>query len=86
MNVSLEIDELVLHGFPAEARYRVAEALEQELTDLFAVQGGAPRGTGESCDLDALPPLEVVLAPGATPQHVGRLLGRELFRALEQSR
>lgn len=82
MNVSLEIDELLLHGFPAEARYAVAEALEQELNSLLAAHGLAR--LAEQKSLDALPPLKLVLPPGTSPRQVGRLVGRELYRALEQ--
>lgn len=36
MNVIIEIEELVLHGFPAGDRYAIAEALTRELSRLIA--------------------------------------------------
>jgi hypothetical protein len=38
-NINLHIDELVLHGFAASERYRIAEALEHELKRLLSDQG-----------------------------------------------
>lgn len=39
---NLLIEELVLHGFAPGDRYRIGEAVQQELTRLFAEQGGLP--------------------------------------------
>ncbi|MEH1828428.1 MAG: hypothetical protein V7L22_24345 [Nostoc sp.] len=41
MNVELHIEELVLHGFEGGDRDRIGEAVQQELTRLFA-QGVPP--------------------------------------------
>jgi hypothetical protein len=41
-NIELYIEELVLHGFSAGDRYRIAEAVQGELTRLFAEQGLPP--------------------------------------------
>jgi hypothetical protein len=41
MNVELHIEELVLHGFERGDRDRIGEAVQQELTQLFA-QGVPP--------------------------------------------
>jgi len=38
-SVELHIEELALHGFAPGDRYRVADALERELTRLFTEQG-----------------------------------------------
>ena len=37
-NLNLHIEELVLHGFAPGDRYRIGEAVQQELTRLFAEQ------------------------------------------------
>ncbi len=37
--IELHIEELVLHGFSPGDRYRIGEALQRELTRLFAEQG-----------------------------------------------
>jgi hypothetical protein len=53
-NIELHIEELVLHGFAPGDRYRVGEALEQELQRLFAERGAPPSLTqgGEIEHLD----------------------------------
>jgi len=37
--IEVNIDELVLHGFPAGERYQVAADLQMELTRLFTEKG-----------------------------------------------
>ena len=38
-NVELHIEELVLHGFSPSDRHAIGEAVQRELTRLFAEQG-----------------------------------------------
>ncbi len=57
MNVIIEIEELVLHGFPAGDRYAIAEALTRELSRLVAerlVPDAAP-AEPRSMKMDAAP-------------------------------
>ena len=42
MNVELNIEELVLHGFPPGEHQHIGEAVERELSRLFAEQGVPP--------------------------------------------
>ena len=42
MNISLHIDELVLHGFTPGDRYRIAEAVQGELSRMFLERGVPP--------------------------------------------
>jgi hypothetical protein len=39
MDIMIEIDELVLHGFPAADRYRIGEAVHAELARIFTERG-----------------------------------------------
>lgn len=41
-NIELHIEELVLHGFAAKDRHVIGEAVQRELTRLFAEQGVHP--------------------------------------------
>ena len=41
-NIELHIEELVLHGFSPRERYAIGEAVQRELTQLFAEQGIHP--------------------------------------------
>lgn len=54
MNVTIEIDELVLHGFAAGDRYRIGEAVQVELARIIAERGlpGLGRGSAEAARLD----------------------------------
>lgn len=47
MNIVIEIDELVLHGFPPGDRYRIGEAVQAELARIFA-ERGLPEGRSGS--------------------------------------
>jgi len=40
--IELHIEELVLHGLALGDRYRIADAVQRELTRLFAAQGAPP--------------------------------------------
>ncbi len=41
-NIEVDIEELVLYGFAPGDRYRIGDAVERELTRLFAEQGTPP--------------------------------------------
>lgn len=54
--VDLRIEELVLRGFPPEARHRIGDAVERELARLFAERDAkrvAPAGGGRIPRVDA---------------------------------
>jgi hypothetical protein len=54
VNVELYVEELVLDGFSPPDRYRIGQAVEQELGRLFAERGAPPSLTrdGEISRLD----------------------------------
>jgi hypothetical protein len=54
MNIRLHIEELALEGFSATERYRIGEAVQQELARLLLEQGlpGAATRGGEAAYLD----------------------------------
>ena len=39
MNIVIEIDELILHGFPPVDRHRIGEAVQAELAHIFVARG-----------------------------------------------
>lgn len=71
MNVTIEIDELVLHGFAAGDRRRIGEAVQVELARIIAERGlpGVWRESAEAARLDggafAVPPAMPATAVGA---------------------
>jgi hypothetical protein len=54
MNIVIEIDELVLHGFPPGDRHRIGEAVQAELARIFTERGlpGAWTDGAEAARLD----------------------------------
>jgi hypothetical protein len=75
---NLSIDRLVLDGFPPASREALVEALRSELARLLGDQGGeCGAWTARS-----VPAVEVVLAPGDSPQAVGSAIARALHGAM----
>ena len=72
--VEVHIEELVLHGFAPGQRYRIAEALERELTRLLAERGLSP----------GRPPVDGAfeVRAGARPEVVGRQVAAALQQAI----
>ena len=50
MNIVIEIDELVLHGFPPGERYRIGEAVQAELARILGERGLPGAWTGSAAD------------------------------------
>ena len=80
-DVSVRIDELVLHGFPPGGHRRLAEALQAELARLLAADPpGALRRVTAAPPAPHLP--TVTLAPDTGPAAAGRAVARALHRSL----
>ena len=79
--IDLRIDELILHGFAARDRHRIAAAIELELSRLIAQQGMQDLGT-MSANLDRLDAGSFQLAAGAGPQIVGQRVAQHVFRQI----
>lgn len=81
-NLELHIEELVLHGFAPGDRHRIGDAVERELSRLFAEHGLPPNfETGfESPRLDAG---SFNFAPGSKPEAIGAEVARALYGGLE---
>jgi hypothetical protein len=76
--VELHIEELILHGFPARDRHRIAAALERELSRLIA-QGDLAHLPGKSIQLDHLDAGSFRLDPAAQPSHIGRIVAQRVY-------
>ena len=77
--VELHIEELVLHGFASGDRYRIAEAVQSELTRLLAEQGASPASDVAVARLDG-GVFEV--SPGSKPEAVGRQVAQAIHRVV----
>lgn len=81
MNVIIEIEELVLHGFPAGQRYAIAEAVERELARLVG-ERGVPPGLAVAQDAAWVDGGAFDAAPGARPQQIGVQVARAVYGGL----
>lgn len=77
--VTVEIDELVLHGFPISQRDAVATAFGDRLAELIGGHGMSPTAPALSASLtaDALD-----LNAGARPDAIGRAVAQSVYQAL----
>jgi hypothetical protein len=73
--IEVHIEELVLHGFPPETRWAVAEALEAELQTLLA-QRGIPFPWQSSPDRIDTRPIP------ASAQTQSQAIGAQIARAI----
>lgn len=80
-SVHLHIDELVLHGFAPADRYRIADAVQVELTRLFSEQGVSAtlRQGGEASRLKAD---AVRVTPAMPAAAVGAQVARSVYDSL----
>jgi hypothetical protein len=78
-NVDLHIEEIVLHGFVPGDRYRIGDALERELSRLFAEHGTPPARGGYIGRLDGG---EFEAKSDSTPEATGSSVARAVYRSL----
>lgn len=75
--ITVNIDELVLHGFDQRDGVRIADAIRAELGT--AVEGFAPAAGASVARLDAG---SITVAPGSAPDLVGRAVAQRIGHAL----
>jgi len=80
-NLELRIDELVLHGFEPGDRYRIGEAVERELTRLFAEQG-TPPSLAQGREVTRLDGGAFEAAPGSRAEAIGAQMARMVYGGL----
>lgn len=76
-DIRLNIGELVLHGFPATNRHRVADALTRELTTLLGENGLPPHWRGADPS-SREPTARLEIPPDCSPELLGRAIARAL--------
>ena len=82
-NIELHIEELVLHGFSPGDRYRIGEAVEQELTRLLADQG-VPQSLAEVGEIASVDGGAFEVAPGARGDVVGAQVAKAVYGGLRR--
>jgi hypothetical protein len=81
--IELHIEELVLHGFPAGDRFRIGDAVQQELLRLIG-EHGLPVLIAKQLSTERLDAGTFKVAPGAKPQTVGAQLAQSLHQRLSR--
>lgn len=80
-NIEVRIEELILEGFAPRDRYAIAEAVERELTRLFAEPGMA-RLSAEPIAMTRLDGGSITVRPGAKPETIGAQLAQAIHGGL----
>lgn len=77
-SVRVHIDELVLHGFPANARYSIGDATQQELARLLT-ERGVPQRMAEAGETARVNAGSFQVKQGATPNVIGALVAGAVY-------
>lgn len=80
-NVELHIEELVLHGFSPGDRYRIGEAVEQELSRLLADRG-VPESLERGGEVASVDGGAFEVAPGSKAEVVGAQVAKAVYEGL----
>ena len=84
-NVELNIEELLLHGFPPGSRDAIAEAVRQELARRLA-ESGTPASFLQNRVIGKVDGGAIQVAPGAQPQAIGSQIAGALYMGLTQGK
>jgi len=77
-DIELYIDRLVLHGFPRADRYRIGEAIRQELQRQFG-EGGFPAGPNLQDQVPSLNAGIIQAQVGGKPEHIGVQVAQAIY-------
>ncbi len=80
-DIELHVEEMVLHGFSPADRFRIGQAVEQELARLFTEQGAPPSlaRKGEMAGLDGG---SFEARPGSGVETIGAQVARAVYGGL----
>ena len=77
----MDIEELVLHGFSMGDRYRIGEAVEQELSRMLADRG-VPESLAEVGEIANVDGGAFEVAPGSGADVVGAQVAKAVYGGL----
>lgn len=83
MNLEMEIEDLVLHGFPGMDKDRIARAVQMELERLIT-EGGVPASLQEGGDIARLEGGSFQVAPGLSAEEVGAQVARAIYGGMRR--
>ncbi|MBN1569768.1 MAG: hypothetical protein JXA73_18125 [Acidobacteria bacterium] len=84
-SITLQIDELVLHGFSPIDRHHVGDALQEELGRRLSERSIAAtlRKDGEYSEIDAA---SIRIGANSNARSIGRNIARSVYEALQRSK
>lgn len=77
-SVRVHIEELVLHGFPANSRYSIGDATQRELTRLLT-ERGVPQRMAEPGETARINAGSFQVRQGARPNVIGALVANAVY-------
>ena len=81
VDLDLNIEELVLRGFPGQDRDRIMRAVRAELERLF-VEQGVPASLSKGSEVACLDGGSFDAKPGSSPEEIGAQVARSLYGGL----
>jgi len=84
MRIELEIEQLILHDFPAHERQRIAAAIERELARLIEDEGLPSRIDTGGLWVGELAEIEV--DAGLKPDQIGARVAEQIYDGLRQEK
>ena len=82
MNIHLHIDELVLHGFTPGDRYRIADAVQGELSRMF-LERGVPPALANGASLGRMNAGSFSMGVAAQPETTGGQIAEAVYGGLD---
>ena len=81
--VTLQIEELVLHGFAPGDRYRIADAVEREMGRLLAERGVPVEWASTGSPVDSLNADSFEIVAGARPERIGTQIAEAIYGSFD---
>jgi hypothetical protein len=81
--IEVYIEELVLHGFDLRDRYAIGEAVQRELSRLFAEQG-IHSSLGQGREIARLDVGTFDVKPGAKAEAIGTQVAQSVYGGLKR--
>ena len=78
-SIDLQIDELILNGFPVSDRRSIGTAVERELGRLLS-ERGLPAALWQGGDRSSLDGASIEVRPNTRPEVVGVQVGQAVYR------
>lgn len=76
--IKLNIEQLILHNVSPGDRYRISDAIQNELSRLFA-ERGVPPALIKGKNAARIDAGELKIAPGAKPEAIGVQAARSIY-------